>query len=450
MEITAVRTTGLGDTTFLVAHDGTGVIVDPQRDVDRFEQAASDAGVDISHVLETHVHNDYLSGGRELAGRTGAALVLPAAAGVAFGHVPAFHNEDLNGGPFAIRPIHTPGHTPEHMSYLVLVDDQPIALFSGGSLLVGSAGRPDLLGIERAEQLARLQWISVNRLAELPDEVGLYPTHGKGSFCTSTIAGRATSTIGLEKRSNPVLNYANVEAFVSGELGGLQPYPSYYGHMAPINLMGPDPLPTIDLPEVDSSSLPPDVSLVDIRPRSSVAAGHIPRSVALEMSDRVGVWAGWLLPFDATVVLIAEHGQDVVEVAKQFGRIGFDHVAGVVYDLEPWVAANGPLASFETRTADDLYEALRSDSPPQVLDVRSPGDWEIGSLEGSIFRYTPSLLEGIPADLDPGRDVWIVCTTGFRAMAASTFLEQGGFRPVVVAEGGVADVLHRAASGVGD
>ena len=430
MRITTIRTTGLGDATYLLAHDSAGLIVDPQRDIERFEQAVADAGVELTHVLETHLHNDYISGGRELAARTGADLVLPAAGGVAFNHVPAFHHEDLNGGPFTLRPVHTPGHTPEHMSYVVLIDDEPVAVFSGGSLLVGSAGRPDLLGIDRAEQLARLQYISVNRLARLPDDVGLYPTHGEGSFCTASSAGRSTSTIGMERRSNPVLQYPDADAFVEGQLGGLQPYPSYYAHMGPINLMGPEPLPDMGLPELDAAGLPDDVALVDIRPRASMAAGHIPGALALEMSDRVGVWA--------------EPGQDVAEVARQFGRIGFDHVAGVVYDLAPWVAVNGGLASFETRTADDLFTALGGESPPQVLDVRSPGDWEIGHLEGTVHRYTPDLRDGIPAELDASRDVWIVCATGFRAMAASTYLESAGFRPVVVAKGGVPDILHRS------
>ena len=157
-----------------------------------------------------------------------------------------------------------------------------------------------------------------------------------------------------------------------------------------------------------------------------------------------------MLPFDSAVVIVAERGQDVVEVAKQFGRIGFDHVSGVVYDLDPWVSANGPLASFELRTADDLFDALRTDSPPQVLDVRSPGDWEMGHLDGSFHRYTPALKEGVPSGLDTDADVWIVCATGFRAMAASTYLEAEGFRPVVVAYGGVPDILHRLATGAAD
>ncbi len=443
MEISAIRTTGLGDATYLLAHEGVGVVVDPQRDVDRFERAVSDAGVELMYVLETHLHNDYVSGGRELARRSGAALVLPAGSGAAFEHMPAFHEELLQTDVLSLRPLHTPGHTPEHVSYAVVLDGEVVAVFSGGSLLVGSAGRPDLLGLERAEQLARLQYGSVNRLARLPDDAGLYPTHGEGSFCSISAAGRETSTIGLEKRTNPVLAHPDVESFVTAQLAGLQPFPSYYAHMGPINLMGPTPLPRTTLPEIDPNAIPQGAALVDIRPRGLYAAGHIPGAFGLEESDRVGVWAGWLLPFDSPVVLVADRNQDVDEVARQFWRIGFDDVRGVVFDIGSF---EGELRSFRVATAEELYDALADGDPPQVLDVRSPGDWEVGHIEGSMHRYTPDLREGMPDAFDPSRDLWVVCATGFRALAATAMIEAAGVEPVVVTSGGVARVLELAAA----
>ena len=443
MQITTIPTAGLGDSTYLLTHDGGGVIVDPQRDVERFERAVLEAGIRLTHVLETHIHNDYVSGGRELARRTGARLVMPAAAGVAFDHLPAFHNEDLRGGPVVIRPLHTPGHTPEHVSYAILVDGEVVAVFSGGSLLVGSAGRSDLLGEDRAEQLARLQYLSVHRLAGLPDETGLYPTHGEGSFCTASGAGRSVSTIGMERRTNPVLAYPDADAFVAGQLAGLQPFPAYYAHMGPINLMGPEPLRDQRVDVLDPSDLPGHARLVDIRPRAAYAAGHIPGSLGLEMSDQVAVWAGWLLPFDSPVVLVAEPGQNVEAVARQFGRIGFDNVLGVVYGVSGWVEAGGSVASFETRTTGELAEALAAGEELQVLDVRSPGEWEAGHLEGSVHRYVPQLRAGLPDRLDRSEAVWVACGSGYRAFVASAFLEAAGLRVVVVTPGGVPDVLER-------
>ena len=443
MKVTSIPTAGLGDATYLLTHDGGGVIIDPQRDVERFERAVLDAGVRLTHVLETHIHNDYVSGGREMARRTGARLVMPAAAGVAFDHIPAFHNEDLPGGPVVIRPLHTPGHTPEHMSYAILVDGEAVAVFSGGSLLVGSAGRSDLLGEDRAEQLARLQYLSVHRLAGLPDETGLYPTHGEGSFCTASGAGRSVSTIGMERRTNPVLAYPDVDAFVTGQLAGLQPFPAYYAHMGPINLMGPEPLTVPELDVLDPSDLPDHAELVDIRPRAAYAAGHIPGSLGLEMSDQVAVWAGWLLPFDSPVVLVAEPGQNVEEVARQFGRIGFDQVLGVVYGVSGWAQAGGSPASFETRTTGELAAAMAAGEDLQVLDVRSPGEWEACHLEGSVHRYVPHLKEGLPEGLDRSETVWVTCGSGYRAFVASSFLEAAGLRLVVVTPEGVPDVAER-------
>ena len=443
MQVTTIRTDGLGDSTYLLTHDGGGVLVDPQRDVERFEQAVSETGVDLTHVLETHIHNDYVSGGRELARRTGARLVLPAAAGAAFDHFPAFHNEELADGPVVIRPVHTPGHTPEHMSYVIFVEGETVAVFSGGSLLVGSAGRPDLLGDDRACQLARLQYLSVHRLAELPDETGLYPTHGEGSFCTASGAGRSTSTIGLERRTNPVLAYPDADSFVAGQLAGLQPFPAYYAHMGPINLMGPEPLAGPELDVLDPADLPDHATLVDVRPRAAYAAGHVPGSLGLEMSDQVAVWAGWLLPFDSPVVLVAEPGQDVEEVARQFGRIGFDKVLGVVHGVAGWVEAGGALVSFETWTTDELASAIGRGDDLQVLDVRSPGEWEEDHIEGSFYRYVPHLRDGLPEGLDLSADVWVTCGSGYRAFAASAFLEAEGLRLVAVTPGGVPDVLER-------
>lgn len=440
MKVTTIPTPGLGDSTYLAALGGVGVVVDPQRDLERFEAAISEADVDIAFVLETHIHNDYVSGGRELARRTGAGLVLPAASGAAFDHFPAFHLEDLDAGAFSVRPIHTPGHTPEHVSYAMVVEGECVAVFSGGSLLVGAAGRSDLLGEERAKQLARLQHDSVQRLARLPGDTALYPTHGAGSFCAASPVDRSHSTIALERQTNPVLAYPDADAFVSGQLAGLQPYPSYYARMGRINLMGPAPLVSDPLPVLDPDDLPEGAVVVDVRPRDAFAAGHLPGSIGLELSPSVAVWAGWLIPFGSRVVIVAERGQDVDEVARQFGRIGFDDVAGVVYGLD---STEFPLVSFETRTTVDLASTITGGSEIQVLDVRSPAEWEAGHLEGSVHCYVPELADGLPDQLDPDGDLWMICGSGYRATAAATLVEAEGISPVVVNQGGVPDVLAR-------
>lgn len=437
MEITTVRTPGLGDNTFVIVHDGQAIVVDPQRDIDRFLFVLDQNNAELRYVLETHVHNDYVSGGRELAARTGAELVLPASAAVKFDHLPAFHTEAIDSGTWSIVPIHTPGHTPEHLSYLAVVDGEPVAVFSGGSLLVGSAGRPDLLGMDRARTLAHLQYISVNRLAALPDAVGLYPTHGAGSFCTATVAGAHTSTIGQEKRSNPVLQYPDLEAFISGQLAGLQPYPAYYAYMGPTNLDGPAPAPAHPLPEITVEQVG-TAAVVDIRPAEAFAAGHLLGSIGIPFGDQVGVWAGWVLPFDEPVVLVAERGQDVDEVRRQLLRIGFDHLSGVIFDLPDAER----MMSYEAVRLPEFIRRLQEGQVEQVIDVRAPDEWEAGHIDGSSHVYVPSLFEDATG-LDPSRPAWLLCGTGHRSTIAAAALERDGIRPAVLVGHGVTDVMKR-------
>ena len=436
MEITTVRTPGVGDNTYVVVHDGQAIVVDPQRDIDRFLFLLGETNAELRYIFETHIHNDYVSGGRELAAVTGAELVLPAAGAVKFDHLPAFHNEDINSGDWSIRPIHTPGHTPEHLSYLAVVDGEPVALFSGGSLLVGSAGRPDLLGMDRARTLAHLQYLSVNRLAELPEMVGLYPTHGAGSFCTSTVAGAHTSTIGQEKRSNPVLQHSDRESFILDQLAGLQPFPSYYAYMGPTNLAGPEPIPAPGLREVAASEIGGS-TVVDIRPAERYAAGHLPGSIGIPFGDQVGVWAGWVLPFDTEVILVAERGQDVDEVHRQFSRIGFDQVVGVVFDLPPDIE----LVSYEVLRLADFLDRMRTDLGGQIIDVRAPNEWAEGTIEGSTLLYVPDLYEDT-SKIDPSQPAWLLCGTGHRSTIAAAALERDGLRPAVLVGHGVADVIR--------
>ena len=438
MDVLSVRTPGLGDATYLLTHDGMGVLVDPQRDTGRFTRLAEQHDVQLRFVLETHLHNDYVSGGPDIARATGAELVLPAAAGAAYDHTQAFHLEDLDGGKgLTVRPIHTPGHTPEHTSYVVLIDGEPVAVFTGGSLLVGSAGRPDLLGMPRARSLAVAQYGSVNRLATLPDDLGLDPTHGEGSFCTVTGAGRTTSTIGMEKQTNPVLAHADAESFVQAQLSQLQPYPRYYKHMGPANVLGVPPMPEVERPtSTVQEALASGAQVVDIRPRDEVAAGFVPGSTGIEMGDSFGTWLGWLLDYDTPVALVADADQDVDDAVAQLGRIGKDDVCCVIPalddDVEKATYASLPLAEFVARLADG----------GQLLDVRSPDENAAQSVPGSVHRYLPDLFsEGVPAELDKAEPVLIACGSGYRAAVAATYLVNQGYEVVALATGGIADVI---------
>jgi glyoxylase-like metal-dependent hydrolase (beta-lactamase superfamily II)/rhodanese-related sulfurtransferase len=449
MEVIGIRTASLGDATYIVVIGDHAIIVDPQRDIGRFVDLIADRGLTLTHVLETHMHNDYISGGRDLAAKTGADLVLPAASGAGFAFVPAFHREALPGpGGSVIEPLHTPGHTPAHTSYVVSLDGsgEPDAAFTGGSLLVGAAGRSDLLGEQYAHQLATLQYGSLQRLGELPDATGVFPTHGEGSFCTASGAGRTTSTIGLEKAENPLFTFKDAESFVANQLAGLVPYPSYYKYMGGINRNGPTALETATIPELDAAAMAAHIeaggSVLDGRGRYDFAAGHIPGSIGIEIGDSFAPWAGWLLDFHTPIALVLDPGQSAEEAAVELGRIGLEDVVGVMRGVAPWSEAGKELASYEATSITDLSMALAEGAKPQMLDVRDPLEWAAGHIEGSVHRYVPDLADGLPESIDPAAPVWVVCRTGNRASIAAGILEGFGLDILVVAKGGVPDIVN--------
>ena len=430
--VETIRTEGLGDSTHVLTFEGQALIVDPQRDYDRFESILETQEATLRFVLETHLHNDYVSGGRDLATRHGAEVVMPAGAAPVFKHTPAFHHEELEMGELTIRPIHTPGHTPEHVSYLILVDGHQVAVFSGGSLLVGSAGRSDLLGMERAESLARLQYRSVTRLAALDPATSLYPTHGAGSFCTASAAGNTISTIGDERATSPVLAYANEDAFVSGELANLVPYPKYYPHMAPINLVGPS-RPELSVPRLEE--IPGDATVIDARPKEDFAAGHVEGSLSVPLRDSFGTWVGWVTDFNTPLALVLNEDQDLDEAVRQLIRIGYEDIRGVI------TTVSDSMRSYQSVSLPEFANAVSSGS--QILDVRAPDEWEAGHLDGSTHCYVPDLVTEIPGSLAKDSPVWVACGTGLRAATAASILEANGYEPVVLSGSGVTEVLAK-------
>ncbi len=309
----------------------------------------------------------------------------------------------------------------------------PLAVFTGGSMLVGSAGRTDLLGLDRAEQLGRLQYGSLMRLLELPDDVTVYPTHGGGSFCSSTVATSTTTTIGAERASNPVVAHETADAYVDEQLAGLQPYPSYYSYMAPINVAGPEPIHLAvpaELSAADVAAMDASVHIVDTRPRVDFAAGHIPDSWSIELTEDFCTWFGWMIPFGEPFVLVVETQELLQEALHELARIGFENVVGVMWGLDVWTAEGRPTHSHGVMTAREFMEM--DDPSAQVLDVRAPAEWDDLSLEGSVFCYVPSLKDGIPAEIDRARPVYIGCTTGHRAGIAAAMLDRAGYDPVVL------------------
>lgn len=438
---------GLGDRSYLIVSGGSAVMIDPQRDIAPYLDAAEAAGARITHVLETHIHNDYVSGGLELSRRVGAELVLPSRSGAAYPHTAVADETRLETGRVRVRSLHTPGHTLDHTSYLLESEDGQGLLFSGGSLLAGSAGRPDLMGAAYTDRLVAHQFDSVRRLAALDPGTILYPTHGAGSFCTASgTRSGGFSTIGQERLWNPVLQDTELLAFRERQLTGLLRYPAYYAHMAPINRSGPAPLgrpvaPPLLSPSGLASMAAAGLHVVDGRSRADFAAGHIAGALNVELGDDFGTYVGWLLPFDAPIALVLDPAQDAVEAVRQLARIGFDTVRGVLPGLAAWTAEGRPVETFGRATVEQLRTAIARGDAPRILDVRQPDEWRGGTIAGSIPRFVADLAEP-DTWLPEGGPTWVICASGFRASIASSLLAAAGREVIAVDGGGVPDVLR--------
>jgi glyoxylase-like metal-dependent hydrolase (beta-lactamase superfamily II)/rhodanese-related sulfurtransferase len=449
MELDLLVTPGLGDNSYILSWGDEAAAIDPQRDVDRFIETARARGAAIRYAIETHVHNDYVSGAAELRATTGAEIVGPVAAGYSFAYTRVEDGTELALGDGNLLALATPGHTPEHTAYLLReADGRQVALFSGGSLIVGSAGRTDLLGLERAEELTRLQFGTMRRLAELPDDVLLLPTHGAGSFCASSPPGEErTSTLGAERGANPALADVEEETFVRRQLAGLQAYPDYYAHMAPINRAGPPITGSVPLPaplsaDAVAGMLAEGAWLVDTRDGPSFAAAHVPGSLNLPLEASFAAYVGWLLPFDTPVALLVESHGALVEAATQLHRIGWDAVGGHLEGgLDAWIASGGDLASYPTLGIRELVDELRRGEAGDVVDVRQRTEWEAGHLDASRHLFVADVPERIDT-FDAEEPSTIVCASGYRSSMVASLLDRAGLPVRLVAPDGVPRALR--------
>lgn len=438
-EVHVVETSSLGDRSYLATDGTVAAVVDPQRDVDRVLDLAGRLGVRVTHVVETHLHNDYVSGGLELARLTGAVYGVAAADKVAFERRPLADGDVLEVSPgLRLRVLATPGHTFHHLSYALEHDGTPVGVFTGGSLLFGTTGRPDLLGREHAETLARHQHASVRKLAEiLPGGAHVWPTHGFGSFCAATPADGVASTLGRERLINPALRLAE-PAFVEQVLAGLDAYPAYYAHMGAINAAGPDPV-DLRLPEpAGPAELARRIDagewVVDLRSRTAYATSHLVGTVSLGLDGSMATWLGWLAEWGAPITLVGASREQVAQARRELVRIGVDRIAAAAVGAPADLAEHPErLGSLRTATFADLAAALRDGpAPGTVLDVRLAGEWRAAHIDGATHIPLPELAGRI-AEL-PGGDVWVHCGTGYRAAAAASLLTRAGRTVVLVDE----------------
>jgi hydroxyacylglutathione hydrolase len=435
--IVPIDTPTLGDRSYL-AHDGrVALVVDPQRDIDRVLALAEEAGVRITHVFETHIHNDYITGGFALAEVTGAAYHVNADDPVAFDRVPVRDGDLIPiGESMRVRVLATPGHTFTHLSYTLEHEAggawAATGVFTGGSLLFGAVGRPDLLGPQHARALAEHQHASAHQLAALPDATRVLPTHGFGSFCAATQSLADASTIGTERATNPALTADDAQAFITDLLAGLDAWPAYYARMAPANSAGPG-ASGLDLPRrADAAGIRAAVDagewVVDLRHRVAFAAGHVAGTINVGLDGSFATYLGWIVPADAALTLLAETREDVLEARRELSRIGVDPAAHATGDVEE-LAGGGPLRSYPRAAFADLAQ-VRHHRPVTVLDVRRNLEYAGGHLPGAVHIPLHELRDRL-AEVPDG-EVWVHCAAGYRASIAASMLAADGRRVVHV------------------
>ncbi|MET9886472.1 MBL fold metallo-hydrolase [Streptomyces sp. NPDC006430] len=427
---------GLGNSAYLVdLGDGRALAVDAGRDLRALRAAAGQRGLRVAFAADTHLHADFLSGAVQLAHDDGAAVLASTAGMRAFAHRGLGDGDEVDLGGLVLRALATPGHTDEHLSFLLLDGDRELGVFTGGSLIVGSAARTDLLGADRTEELARAQYQSLQRLARLPDAVAVWPTHGAGSFCSAPPGTERTTTIGAEKQANPLLAPPDEDAFVTQLLGSLGSYPTYFDRLGEANRRGPAVLTgTPLLPALDAGRvralLAEGALLVDVRPVADFAAGHIPGAISIPLRDQFATWLGWLLPDDTPLVFVAAPGQDLTEVNWQALKIGYECLAGFLDGgMDAWTARGG------TQETIALVGADRIAGRP-VLDVRQQAEHVTGHIPGAIGIELGD-LQARTDEAPPGAVV--ACGHGERAMTAASLLQRAGHRDLVVLDGGPGD-----------
>ena len=444
--IVAIDTPTLGDRSYLV-HDGrVALVVDPQRDIDRVLALAGDAAVEIVAVFETHLHNDYVTGGLALAQATGAAYHVNAEDDVAFDRVAVRDGDVVEVGPgMRVQVLATPGHTFTHLSYVLESPGEPAVVFTGGSLLFGSTGRPDLLGPEHTATLARLQHESAHRLSDrLAGRTAIFPTHGFGSFCSATQSDVTSSTIEQERRSNPVLTEER-ERYVADLIAGLDVWPAYYARMGPMNAAGPAPA-DLSAPEpADPSEIRRRIDrgewVVDLRGRVAFAAGHVRGSLNFGIDGKMSTYLGWLIPWGTPLTLLGDTPEQVAEAQRELMRIGIDRVdTSATGGPQDWT--EGRLDAFARATFTDLT-SVRHHRPVVILDVRRELEWREAHIDGAV--HVP--LHELPGGLGrvPAGEVWVHCASGYRASVAASFLAAAGREVIAIDD----DFDRAAAAGLG-
>jgi hydroxyacylglutathione hydrolase len=439
---------GLAQASFLIACPRVreAVIVDPRRDVDIYVEAARAQNLRIVYSFETHVHADFACGSRELAA-VGAKTIAGPGSDLRYAHHQATHGERVRVGDLSIEFMHTPGHTPEHLTILTSQPDQPVRLFTGDTLFVGAVGRPDLLGEDQTRKLAEDLYDSLfKKILVLDERIQVHPGHGAGSLCGAGIGSEEFTTIGREKRFNPMLQHPTKEAFVAAVLADLPDTPPYFPRMKKLNQEGPPLLGLVNAyrgpapisPGSAATAIRNGALLIDLRGASAFAAAHPLGALNLAFGKKVGYWAGYVLPNDARVVLLAADQREAADAARQLIRIGVSRIDGYINGgFEAWRDAGLPTASYPLTNVQDLHSSMVGAHPPLVVDVRTAREWRSDHIAGAVHIPLGDLARRA-SELPRDRTVATICEGGYRSSLAASVLSRTGVDRLVNVTGGMA------------
>jgi glyoxylase-like metal-dependent hydrolase (beta-lactamase superfamily II) len=431
---------GLGNSAYLVdLGDGRALVVDVSRDLRAVHTAAAKRGLTLAFAADTHLHADFLSGALQLGASSGTQVLASAVGHREFAHAGLHDGDEVDLGGLRLRAWMTPGHTHEHMAFLLLDDDREVGVFTGGSLLVGSAARTDLIADDRTEELTRAQYASLRRLATLPGDVQVWPTHGAGSFCSAPPGADRTSTIARELATNPLLRTADENAFVSELLGSLGSYPPYFRRLGEINRVGPplldgDPiLPKLTV-DVVRQHVADGAVLIDARPLARFASAHVRGAISIPLRPVFASWLGWLAPADRPLIIVRDPDQDITDIAWQAAKIGYDNIIGELDGATAaWTASGHDVATIALTPAGQVGER-------RVLDIRQRAEYLSGHLPGAVHIELGDVAQRA-AEL-PDEPTVVMCGHGERAMGAASLLEQAGHRNLTVLDGGPQDWVN--------
>jgi glyoxylase-like metal-dependent hydrolase (beta-lactamase superfamily II) len=438
----------LAHASYLIGSDGEAAVVDPQRDVDEYISEADAQGLKIKYVIETHLHADFVSGHQEIAARTGAQIIFGDKAGAAFEHRAVKDGEEITMGSVTLRFLETPGHTPEGICILVTDTehpDQPQKLLTGDTLFIGDVGRPDLAGGKgyTPQMMAEMMYDSLHgKLLKLPDEVEVYPAHGAGSMCGRSMSKETSSTIGEQRKFNYALQPMSKEEFVTMMTADLPEAPVYFPKDAEINRAGARGLSELQPPQPLTPQQVLELKdqghvLLDVRPAADFGAGHVPGSMNIGLGGQFAMWAGSLIPLQASIVVIADTGAQIDESVVRLARVGIENVKGYLEGgVQNWRDAGLPVETITQVSVAELNERI-ANPDMQILDVRRPAEYVNGHVPRALNAPLASLDKSLgPLNLQRDKLTAIICAGGYRSSAAASLLQQQGFSNLLNVTGG--------------